>query len=296
MKTTTIEKLTIRRVKLPLTSPYILSYRTFNTFEPIIVELALSNGGVGWGEGHISPGSSSETRDAGWEFVNTISRRLIGEELDAAISLILQASGNLPVAKTSLTSAIEMARSYQTLKTTEAFSFPILTPFNATNSCSIGREIEMRLNEGFRTFKIKVGKDVDQDLSRVAAIQNSLSGRATLRLDANRAYSVNDAIKFIKGLNSEQIELFEQPCNAEDWDANAEVAKLSSVPVMLDEPICSFPDIDRAALIKNVSFCKLKLKRFGSLARLESGLSRVQEHGMQAVLGDGLGGDIACWM
>tara|TARA_Y100000766_G_C18768334_1_gene537115 strand:- start:157 stop:912 length:756 start_codon:yes stop_codon:yes gene_type:complete len=189
-----------------------------------------------------------------------------------------------------------MATNYKSLITTEDISFPLLTPFNATDPEAIEAEIEERLALGFKTFKIKVGKDVDKDLRRVTAIQKGLSGRATLRLDANRAYSRSDALNFVKKLDVEQIELFEQPCDANDWDANADVARISPVPIMLDEPICSFSDIDRAGKIPNVGFCKLKLKRFSSIAQLEYGLLRVKEHGMQVVLGDGLGGDISCWM
>ena len=46
--------------------PYVLSYRTFTEFKPIIVAVRDSDGRVGWGEGHISPGSSRETREGGW--------------------------------------------------------------------------------------------------------------------------------------------------------------------------------------------------------------------------------------
>jgi hypothetical protein len=65
---------------------------------------------------------------------------------------------------------------------------------------------------------------------------------------------------------------------------------------MLDEPICTLDDIDRAAEISGVGFCKLKLKRFGSLARLEEGLRRVSANGMEPVLGDGLGSEIQSWL
>jgi hypothetical protein len=65
---------------------------------------------------------------------------------------------------------------------------------------------------------------------------------------------------------------------------------------MLDEPICALADIDRAASIEGVGLCKLKLKRFGGLGRLQEALLRVHERGIEPVLGDGLGGEIACWM
>src|SRR3546814_2591366 len=65
---------------------------------------------------------------------------------------------------------------------------------------------------------------------------------------------------------------------------------------MLDEPICTIADIERAASIGNVKFCKLKLKRFGGLDRLKQGLDAVRANGMEAVLGDGLGSEIHNWL
>ena len=172
----------------------------------------------------------------------------------------------------------------------------MLTPVNATDLQAIGPEIEDWLAQGFRTFKVKVGKDVEADLARVAVIQKAVGTRATLRLDANRAYNREQGMRFAAALDPAQIELFEQPCDSDDWDANAAVAAVSTVPLMLDEPICTLADIDRAAGIKNVHFCKLKLKRFGSLERLHDGLTRVRDRGMEPVLGDGLGSDVQSWL
>ena len=62
-----LQELKLRTIRLPLIRPYVLSYRTFTEFEPIIVAQD-SDGRVGWGEGHISPGSSRETRKGGWAF------------------------------------------------------------------------------------------------------------------------------------------------------------------------------------------------------------------------------------
>ena len=66
-----LQELKLRTIRLPLIRPYVLSYRTFTEFGPIIVEVRDSDGRVGWGEGHISPGSSRETREGGWAFCST---------------------------------------------------------------------------------------------------------------------------------------------------------------------------------------------------------------------------------
>jgi len=43
-----LQELTLRTVRLPLIRPYVLSYRTFNEFEPIIVEVRDADGRTGW--------------------------------------------------------------------------------------------------------------------------------------------------------------------------------------------------------------------------------------------------------
>jgi len=291
-----IEEIVLRTVRVPLKRPYKLSYRTFTEFEPIIVEMRSRDGSVGWGEGHISPGSSSETREGGWQFCRRYAERIVGCDTSDAMAILSSAMHESKVAATALLTAIEMLEGEPLLEVGEEARLPLLSPVNATDESEITAEIERRIAEGFRTFKIKVGNDAAADTRRVRAIQKAVDGRATMRIDANRAYCESDAIVFVTALDPEGIELFEQPCNAEDWDANANVARVSSVPVMLDEPICAIADIEHAGQIDNVGFCKLKLKRFGGIKRLHEALNAVRAHGMEPVLGDGLGLDIACWM
>jgi len=291
-----LHEITLRTLRLPLVRPYRLSYRIFTEFEPIIVEVRGSDGGIGWGEGHISPGSSSETREGGWAFAREHSAKILGMDTREAKAVRSASINASKVAATALLTAIEMLESHPLLSIERETRLPLLTAFNATEEHEVGEEVERRLAEGFRTFKIKIGKDVDADLKLVRAVQNATHGRATMRLDANRAFSQVDAVRFASALDPAGIELFEQPCRAEDWDANAAVAKVSPVPIMLDEPICEPADIDRAATLDNVGFCKLKLKRFGGLDLLREALARVRMRGMEPVLGDGLGSEIGCWM
>jgi L-alanine-DL-glutamate epimerase-like enolase superfamily enzyme len=291
-----LREIILRTVRLPLIRPYVLSYRTFEEFEPIIVEVRDREAGVGWGEGHISPGSSSETREGGWAFCMEQAAAIVGQDTEDAKAIVAARWGDSHVAATALLTAIEMLEGHPLLEVKEAARLPLLTPFNSSNPKDIETEVEQRLVDGFRTFKIKVGKDADADLARVKTIQRAIAGRATMRLDANRAYSERDGSRFAAALDPAGIELFEQPCHADDWDANANVAKVSTVPIMLDEPICAIADIERAAGIPNIAYCKLKLKRFGSLAGLKHALETVRALGMEPVLGDGTSCEIQCWM
>lgn len=291
-----VEKIVLRRVDLPLHVPYKLSYRTFESFEPIVVEAHGSDGCIGWGDGHISPGSSAETREGGWAFCHRLAAAVVGLKTQDAIAEIAKHSHKSKVAGSALITALESLVNSPILKIPEETRLPLLAPVNGTTEQELRAELKSKVNEGFRTFKVKVGKDVDADLARLAIIQDVVAGQATLRIDANRAYDRNQGIRFASSLNPIGVELFEQPCAAEDWDSNAAVAKVSNVPLMLDEPICTLSDIERAATIDGVGLCKLKLKRFGSLACLKLGLERVRELGMEPVMGDGLGSDITGWM
>jgi L-alanine-DL-glutamate epimerase-like enolase superfamily enzyme len=100
----------------------------------------------------------------------------------------------------------------------------------------------------------------------------------------------------VRGLDPQGIELFEQPCAAGDWDAQRQVAEASRVPLMLDESIYDIADIERTAREGLAAFVKVKLMKFGSLARLEAALQRIRALGMQAVLGNGVACAPNCWM
>ena len=161
---------------------------------------------------------------------------------------------------------------------------------------ALDNEIEALIAAGYRTLKVKVGFDPDRDLARVAAIQRAVAGRATLRLDANQAFSQADGKRLAERLDPAGIELFEQPCDKADWAANAAVAAVSTVPVMLDESIYGLAEIDRAAGLPGVGYVKLKLKKFGSLAALDAALAHAKARGLRIVCGDGTATDISCWM
>ncbi|HYK53491.1 MAG TPA: enolase C-terminal domain-like protein, partial [Candidatus Eremiobacteraceae bacterium] len=291
-----LQEIVLRTVRLPLIRPYVLSYRTFTEFEPIIVEVRDGGDWIGWGEGHISPGSSSETRDGGWTFCREYAAAVIGKDSSEAKAIIARNVAASKVAATALLTAIEMLERHPLLTVERETRLPLLTAFSSSAPGDIEREVEQSLKDGFRTFKIKVGKSAEDDARRVKLIQRAIAGRATMRLDANRAYSEAEACRFVMTLDPAGIELFEQPCPAEDWEANARVASVSPVPLMLDEPICTLADVKRASAIANVGFCKLKLKRFGGLDLLREALDAVHEWGMEAVLGDGLSSEVGCWM
>src|SRR5438309_2666116 len=180
----TLREITLRRISLPLIRPYVLSYRTFTEFEPIIVEVRDANGRTGWGEGHISPGSSGETREGGWAYCRDHAAALVGKSPREAKAIVSASADSSKVAATALLTALEMLEHHPLLTVSQEVRLPLLTPFNSSAPDEIANEVEQRLAEGFRTFKVKVGKDRVADLKRVQDIQRATRGRATIRIDA----------------------------------------------------------------------------------------------------------------
>ena len=98
----------LRRLALPLIVPYRLSYRTFEMFEPFLVRLQADDGRIAFGEGHVSPGSSSETREGGWAFLTERAPGLLGVTVAQGIAAIAAAGPSSPVAASSMLTAMEL--------------------------------------------------------------------------------------------------------------------------------------------------------------------------------------------
>src|ERR1700704_1355667 len=121
-----LHTLTLRTVRLPLIRPYVLSYRTFTEFEPIIVEVRDGDGRIGWGEGHISPGSSRETREGGWAFCREHAAAVIGKATREAKAITPANIDASKVAATALLTAIEMLEGHPLLNIDREIRLPLL--------------------------------------------------------------------------------------------------------------------------------------------------------------------------
>lgn len=291
-----ISQVCVRQAKIPLLEPYRVSLMTMRMFDPFIVQVSDGEGNYGFGETLIVPGYTAETVEGSWKLCNALAMQVVGMSAADAKHLLSARVSEGAGAVSALLSAVEMLMGHPTLHSPTDVRIPLLAPLNAHEPVAMAEEIKRLLEQGFRTLKVKVGFDWEDDLERVQQVQDCLRGRATIRLDANQGYDVEDGKAFAQRLDPSGIELFEQPCHMDDWAANAAVAEVSAVPVMLDESIYDASDIARAAGMKGVGFVKLKLKKIGGLDMLANALLRIRDVGMTPVLGDGVSLEIGCWM
>ena len=291
----TVAQVKLWRVNLPLFEPYHTTLGVADAFDSIVTEITDSDGRSGFGEATIIPGYTHETGDGGWATCTQQAELMLGRELDAAKAQLVPLIPEHPHAMSILHVAVEMLQANPTLAASKVRTrVPILTAVNSKDLDAIPQEVEKHIVAGFSTLKIKVGWDVDKDLERLALIQRVNAGRATLRLDANQGFDEAQAIRFATAFDPKSIELFEQPCHSADWDANAAVAAVSNVPVMMDESIYGLPDIERAGAMQGCGFVKLKIAKMVSVDTLVEGLQRIRQLGMSPVLGNGAGPDVGC--
>lgn len=291
-----IEQVTVRHVALPLRQPYRLAFGVVERFDTLLVELHDDAGGRGYGEATVLPGYTEETVEGAWQRICEGAGRLVGLGPESAHALLAPLRHTAPFSATALTTAVEMLAGHPLLTPPADAGMPLLALVHEASGAALSDEIERHLAAGYDTLKVKVGFDVAADLARVARIQSVVAGRARLRLDANQGYAREDACRFVGALDPGGIELVEQTCAAGDWEAAAAVARVAAVPVMLDESIYGLADIERAAELGCAQLIKLKLMKAGGLDALVAGLERIRALGMTPVLGNGVAGDIGCWL
>lgn len=283
------------RLKIPLVRPYRLSFGPVNHLDTVLVRCSF-DGNEGWGEATLLTGYTDETIESSWEKAAQLSALLAGRTPDEGRSELLRLQGEHPFTATAFCTAIEMAQGSPLLNPQQDLRVPILGLLNAGETSAIEAEIEQLLAEGYRTIKVKVGFDAIEDALRVSRIQQVVSGRVRIRLDANQGYSASQARDFLSRLKPDDIELFEQPCAAGDWAAHKAATAASPVPIMLDESIYNEADIERVAQERAAQYVKVKLMKFVSVDRLAQAIEQIRALGMTPVLGNGVASDIGCWM
>ncbi|MFQ5995110.1 MAG: mandelate racemase/muconate lactonizing enzyme family protein [Acidiferrobacterales bacterium] len=291
-----VECVTISRLKVPLKTPYKLSLAEIRAFDTVLVEARNGDGRIGLGEATVLTGYTHETIDQCWELAAELAQRIIGRPFEDAKAIADESRHRAPFTVTAVVTAIEMLQGSSFLTRSAPERVPLLALVHSTDADGLSREIDTLIEQHYATLKVKVGFDVESDLTRVRLIQQLVDGRARLRIDANQGYNRDDARHFAKSLNPEGIELLEQTCAAGDWKAAQAVAEVADVPLMLDESIYDLSDVDRAADLGVAQYIKFKLMKAGGLADLAKALDHIRACGMEPVLGNGVACDVGCWM
>jgi L-alanine-DL-glutamate epimerase-like enolase superfamily enzyme len=137
---------------------------------------------------------------------------------------------------------------------------------------------------GFRCIKVKVG--IGDDAGRVAAVRAAAGPETDLRLDANGAWSVKEAVRAIELLSPAGLELVEEPTHG--LEAMREVREQVPVRLSIDETAA-----EHGALGAGVAdaVC-LKISRCGGISGLIAAATLVRASGAEVYLASTLDGPL----
>jgi L-alanine-DL-glutamate epimerase-like enolase superfamily enzyme len=139
---------------------------------------------------------------------------------------------------------------------------------------------------GFRSFKVKVGKNLDDDARAVELIAKATPD-CSLRLDGNEGLAARDAMTLVSIARSlgQHIECFEQPCARDDLEGMAHVTALAGCPVVADESVATVEDVERLAHKKACTGVNLKLAKHGGLMEAGRVGRAARRAGMKIMVG-----------
>jgi O-succinylbenzoate synthase len=125
-------------------------------------------------------------------------------------------------------------------------------------------ELERVVNSfpGVSTFKVKVGENLSEDIARINIIR-SLRPNATIRIDANGLWSVEQAVSFLQSVGN--IEYIEQPCAT--IEELRELKKQIDVKIVGDEVLRKAKDPFVINLSGAVDYLMLKVQPLGGIKR-----------------------------
>jgi L-Ala-D/L-Glu epimerase len=137
---------------------------------------------------------------------------------------------------------------------------------------------------GFRTLKLKVG--TGDDAGRVAAVRAFAGPDMQIRLDANGAWSVEEAAAALRALAPAGVELCEEPVSG--LDQTAELEPLTDVPIAIDESTQEPGAFDRRVCD---AVC-LKIARGGGITGVVDQARRARAAGYEVYLASTLDGPL----
>jgi L-alanine-DL-glutamate epimerase-like enolase superfamily enzyme len=212
---------------------------------PIRIAVRLDDGATGLGEATPTRYVTGETEATVLDALARAEEALAGQDIRRLGRLTRRLAEALPHDLTAR-AGVEMALyhlSAQVAGESLWQRFGGAAPSIRTDvTLPLGADIEARVFEaraqGFDTFKVKVGPDLDADIRLLERISAAAPG-ARLRIDANQAFRPADALSLIEHAVRLpiEVELLEQPVPAEDLDALQEVAAASPAPVYADEAV-----------------------------------------------------------
>jgi L-alanine-DL-glutamate epimerase-like enolase superfamily enzyme len=273
MKITTIEAWA---VSMPLKEPYAIAYETIDSATNIFLRLETNSKITGFGCAAPDLQITGETPETVLKAMSDIVHSSIKGSDPLRSAMLLERLAPLLGSQSSALAAVDMALHDILGKACGLPLWKLLGGFRdrIKTSVTIGilpeKETVARakdfLAQGFKSLKIKGGKDVDSDIVRVHKVREAVGMEVELRFDANQGFNVEQALKFVEETRHCRLELIEQPTPTGQPDLLGRVTSSVTIPVMADESLITLRDAFRLARKDLVDMVNIKLMKVGGIA------------------------------
>ncbi|WP_317852836.1 muconate/chloromuconate family cycloisomerase [Albidovulum salinarum] len=279
---TKIDQIETMILDVPTIRGHVLSMATMRTQTAVLVKIRFADGSEGIGEGTTIGGLSygAESPESIQSAIATyISPALLGRDgndVNGAIQLIGRLVKGNRIAKAAVEIALWDGLGKRLgVPVSQLFGgavhekLPVAWTLASGNSdTDIAEAEEMIETRRHNIFKLKIGKrSVREDVAHVARIKKAVGDAASVRVDVNTAWSLQDARWGLKGLQDAGCELVEQPVQARYRKAMAELARGYEIAVMADEALNGPEDALAVVAGRAADVFAVKVAQSGGLKR-----------------------------
>ncbi|MFQ5879160.1 MAG: mandelate racemase/muconate lactonizing enzyme family protein, partial [Dehalococcoidia bacterium] len=238
--------------RLPLRTAFATASGALTCREGLVLRLETDRGIVGLGEASPLPERGGGSLPAALAVLDDVGAGLVGRELEevgVALDGVDQKHSALAAVRCALDVAVcdAMAKAAgvsvaELLTGKAAPSVPVNTTIGAPTTAEACDQAAAAQAAGFGCVKLKVGmaRSVEEEWQRVAAVRDALGPGVRLRVDANGAWGVEQAVGTIRALEAYDLEFVEQPVAPGDPGALRRVREAVETPIAADEEVASY--------------------------------------------------------
>ncbi|WP_137285077.1 dipeptide epimerase [Halorussus salinisoli] len=278
------------RVSLPLENAFTISRGTQETAENVVVRIEDDEGTVGVGAAAPSEhyGETAATVEAVLpDLLGVVEQVGDPHQLDRIERRLRETVERNPAARCAVSVALHDLVAKRTdlplyrywgLDPEEAVPTSYTIGIDSTER--MAEKTETAVERGYDVLKVKVGTDRDEEI--ISTVREHAPG-ATIRVDANEAWSPREAVRKIDRLAEYDLEFVEQPVSADDPEGLNFVRDRAVLPIAADESCVTLPDIPRIA--DKADIANLKLMKCGGLREAKRMIHTARAHGLEVMLG-----------
>lgn len=275
-----IDRIETTLVDLPTIRGHVLSMTTMMVQSVVLVQITFSDGSVGLGEGTSIGGMSygaespESIKIAIDTYIAPVLEGLEGDQINAAIDIMQRSVQGNPIARCAVETALwdGLAKRLD-VSVARLFGGPVRTAMPVAWTLASGRsdtdieEAQAMLEcRRHNIFKLKIGKrSVRDDIAHVAAICAAVGDRASIRVDVNQAWSLEEARWGLRGLQEIGVDLVEQPINGRRLSQLKSLTDSYEIAVMADEALQGPADAMACAADRSADVFAVKIAQSGGL-------------------------------